>query len=288
MFSKWLTYALVQIVTFIPNLFARLSLKVLPPMVYFLLYRVLKYRKNEVTSNLKRCFKDDDKVEIYAKQYYKHLSRMIVEPLLTKGLSRKYLASRVRGADDVMNELHRQGKNVFIVMGHMGNWEWLSTVAAIKSPYDSTCVYKKLSNPYMEKLIKRTRGRFGTGLVEMRGIPRLLAAKRAAKKPFILSFIADQIPSHDNCKVVPFFGERMYFFDGYEKLAKRVGAVVVYFESEIKGNEYIYHTRIINDFSEKPNYDKTVEDFVKLLEQNIRKEPYNWLWSHKRWKRMPE
>jgi len=288
MFAKRLTYVLVKVALFIPNLFARLSLKILPPIIYFLLFNVFKYRLKVVKGNLMRCFKDEALIKKFTKQYYQHLSRIIVEPMLTMGLSKKYLAHRLQASDDTVDQLYDQGKNVFIVMGHMGNWEWLSTVAAFKSRYDSTCVYKKMSNPYMEKWVNQARSKYGTGLVEMRSVPRLVMSKLREKKPFIVSFIADQIPSHDNGKVVPFFGENMYFFNGYEKLAKKVGAVVVYFESEIKGDQYFYHTRIINDFSEKPNYDKTVEDFVSLLEKNIRNQPYNWLWSHKRWKRMPK
>ena len=276
----------MRLLVFVPTIFPKTSIKVLPPILYVLLYYVFGYRRKVVKQNLLRCFKEEE-IQTIEKQYYRHLCKVIVEPLVTPGLKKAYFKERMVLKNDLLEKLLDQGKNVFIVMGHMGNWEWLATCAPLLTKYDAVCVYKKLSNPYMEKWVNRSRAKFGSTLAEMNKLPRIALEKAKAGKPFVISFIADQIPSHDNCAVVNFFNEPMYFFDGYEKLAKKNKACLVYAHSKIVKNQYQYECELINDFALNPIYDESAKKFSELLEKNIKKQPYNWLWSHKRWKRMP-
>jgi KDO2-lipid IV(A) lauroyltransferase len=287
MWSKLLHYLLLAALWLI-NLAPRLSLFILKPIVFFLLYRVIGYRKKIVKSNMLRCFSySSSELNKHVKQFYKHLSGLLIEPFLTQGLSEKYLSKRVVFKNELTEQYHKEGRMVFLAMGHMGNWEWLGTIAPAYTSFDTSIVYQKLSNPNMEKYINKSRGKYGTACIEMREVLRFLIEAKKKPNPTVMSFLGDQVPNSDKCAIVDFFGESMYFYDGYEKLAKRLGAVVLYVHSEIIDNTYVYTPELINDFKLTPNYDKTVADYAKLLEGNIRKQPYNWLWSHRRWKRMP-
>jgi len=270
------------------NAFPRISIKVLPRILYVLLFYIIGYRKKIVQQNLERCFSNDIDIQKATKQYYKHLASLIVEPLLTLGLSKSYLNKRVQVNTDLIDKLHNEGKSVFIVMGHCGNWEWLSTVAPLKSPFRPSIVYKKLSNPFFERYINQSRSKYGTDCVEMTHVGRYVMAKLINKEQFIMSFVADQIPSHENCSIVNFFSTPHYFFNGYCKLAARGNIAIVYFKSWVKNGVYFYEPILLKDANEAIEQSLLVERFVEQLEINIMEQPFNWLWSHRRWKRMPK
>lgn len=289
MSGKKLSFLALLPFLWVINLAPKLSLRVLNPILFFLLYRVVRYRKKIVESNMQRCFGySKDELNRQVKAFYRHLGALLIEPFLTQGFSKEYLCSRVVFKNELLEKYHKEGRMVFLTMGHMGNWEWLSTVAPHYTSCTSSIVYQKLSNPYIEKYINKSRAKYGTDCIEMREVLRFLLEARTKPNPTVMSFLGDQVPNSDKCSVVDFFGEPMYFYDGYEKLAKRLGAVVLYVHSEIIDNTYVYTPQLINDFELKPNYDKTVNDYAKLLQENIQNQPHNWLWSHRRWKRMPK
>ena len=41
---------------------------------------------------------------------------------------------------------------------------------------------------------------------------------------------------------------------------------------------------MINDSNQDKSSDKCLEEYVSLLEADIKKQPVYWLWTHKRWK----
>jgi len=288
MLKHRLSFILVYPFLWFFNIFARISLKLLPPFLYVFLFYVIGYRKKVVHQNLERCFSGSINLKNTIKQYYKHLARLIIEPLLTAGLGKKHLSSRVHVQSDLTNKLYAEGKSVFIVMGHCGNWEWLSTVAPLKSPFKPSIVYKKMSNPFFERYINKARGKYGTDCIEMMQVGRYVMGKLKAKQQFVMSFVADQIPSHENCSIVDFFDQSHYFFNGYCKLAVKGDLAIVYFKSTVKDGIYNYEPILLKDAHEVINQDDLVQKFAKCLEINIKEQPFNWLWSHRRWKKMPK
>ena len=281
---------MVRGLVFIPGLFPKWSIKILPKVTFWILCHVIKYRKSIIQENLNRCFPSQN-IEKITTQYYRFLSMVTIEPFFTLKLSEDYLKSRVYGEYSEIVKAGEEGKNAITLLGHMGNWEWLSAVAPLYvTPFQVVCIYKKMSNPFMEKYINKARSKYGAICVEMKELPRfLMKARKGISKPILISFISDQIPSHNNTAVVPFFGTDMFFFEGFQKVAKKIEAKVFYLDSEVtpKG-DYIYRSKLLHDFSIEPTYDELTLKFVQHLEKNIVNQPYNWLWSHRRWKRLPK
>ncbi len=270
------------------NINPKFSFRLLQPVLYFLLYSVIKYRRKIVIDNINRCFKDKKQNLITAKKYYKHLSRIILEPLLTKGYSKNYLCKHVIVPNNMLDSYYDRDKSVFLILGHCNNWEWLCTTAPFHSKYKPMAVYKKMSNPFFERLINNARQKYGTQCIEMRQIQRVILEKIRQKESFVCSFIADQVPVNDNVGTAIFFGQPMYFYDGYIKLAKKIKAVLIYTECKMDGNTNIFTPVLMHDFEEADiSVEECTQKFASLLEKNIREQPFNWLWSHNRWKRMP-
>lgn len=73
---------------------------------------------------------------------------------------------------------------------------------------------------------------------------------------------------------------------GWEELAREKDFNVVYIESEfVKPGYYQYRIeRIYPDDAEGFKPLELVHKYHQLLEKSIYKQPFNYLWSHKKWK----
>jgi KDO2-lipid IV(A) lauroyltransferase len=77
---------------------------------------------------------------------------------------------------------------------------------------------------------------------------------------------------------------------GTEHMANDYNFVVVFFVVyKIKRGYYELELKLITKDAKSMNWGEITENHTKLLEAEIIKNPSQWLWSHKRWKReIPE
>ena len=70
----------------------------LADFVYFVLYRIIKYRKKVVINNLRNSFpeKTDKELQAIAQKFYRHLSDVFIEAILNLRLSKDKLLQRYR------------------------------------------------------------------------------------------------------------------------------------------------------------------------------------------------
>ena len=107
------------------------------------------------------------------------------------------------------------------------------------------------------------------------------------KKKFVYGFIADQLPKVEAMNhFLTFLNQETAVFTGTEKIAHRVKASVFYMRvTRVKRGKYHAHfVKMVDDASVLPENELTNEYF-RLAEADIRREPAAWLWTHNRWKR---
>ncbi len=247
--------------------------------LYFVLFYLIKYRRQVVRKNLISCFPDKSlkEIEQIEKKYYKHLSDLIVESLKSFKISEAQLKNRIKfNNPDFFREILKQYSRVIVVMGHTGNWEWAGLLMGLSSPAKHFTVYRPIKNSLFDRLMYDMRSSTGTIPVPMQMIGRYYLE---TQEPSVFTFIADQNPPKESASWHNFFGKETPFFRGYEKLAlKKSAAVVFVYICKIKRGYY-------EIFCEKLPPNKSYSgSFAELLEKSIRRQPYNWLWSHKRWK----
>jgi KDO2-lipid IV(A) lauroyltransferase len=75
---------------------------------------------------------------------------------------------------------------------------------------------------------------------------------------------------------------------GPEALARKFGFAVVYgVIRQVGRGRYVMHFTRISENAAAEEEGAVTNCFARLLEQDIRRHPPLWLWSHKRWKRTP-
>ena len=136
-------------------------------VLYLLNYYIIGYRKNIVLENIKRSFPDkpENEVRKIRKEFFRHFSDLIVESVKSATMGQKEFNKRYYITNQqLLDDYHKMGKSIIILSPHTGNWEWIFSLVPV-IPYDVYAVYQRLTNPYMDEYIRKTRQRFGAVMI---------------------------------------------------------------------------------------------------------------------------
>jgi len=272
-------------------LISKLPLKILyifSDIMFFLNYYFVGYRKNIITQNLKNSFpeKSESEIEEIKKKFYHNFSDYLVETV--KSFSISEVESRVRMQhinQDVFHEAKKEGKNIILLAGHVFNWEWVNALAKSAPQNHSHPVYRKVNSDFWENQMKKVRNKFGNEALEANEVIRNIL-RNQNNGDSIYMFVADQTPHSASVTYgLEFLNQRTPVFLGYDKLATRLDLIVVYCEmKKVKRGFYQVNYHRIYPDGEKFTEHEVVKKFHKLLENTLRKNPDNYLWSHRKWK----
>lgn len=266
-------------------------LYLLSELITFLVYRVFGYRKKVVLQNLRNSFPEKSEIEIkhIAGKFYRHLSVLIVENMYLRFVSDKRIASMIEVENiEMFEQYYKQQKNLVVMLGHYGNWEFGGGLLQFVN-YKGAPVYKKLSSKVFDKIYFDIRSRFDCEPVEMHDVFRKVITLNQSNKPFILFMVADQSPmKSDQQHWLTFLNQTTGVYLGSEKLAKKFDMPVVYMElKRIKKGAYRIIPTLITDKPKECKANEITEKYYELLEKSIQRSPRYWLWSHRRWKHLP-
>lgn len=256
----------------------------------FLLHRVIKYRVEVVRKNLRAVFpeKENHELRVIERSFYRHLCDIFIETAKLAHISDTEMDRRVEYVDVcLVNEALASGKSVVLMLGHYGNWEWVTSAARHFTPGVKSCeIYHALRDKAMDKLMLELRSRFGTENIPMsRAVRRLLQTHREGKQ-FVCGFISDQRPFTPELKHwTDFLGLDTAYVNGGEVIGRKLDAAFIYVEMlpVSRGHYRMTFRRLkpLEDGEENP----CTRAFLRELEGSIRRNPAYWLWSHNRWKR---
>ncbi len=256
--------------------------------IYFIVYRVVGYRKKIVITNLRNSFpqKSEKEIQIIARDFYHFFCDWILEMIKSITISKEESMKRCHLTDtQLINDLANQNKNLIYVMGHMGNFEYGGAEMEFNTPYKLHVIYKPQSNKYFDKLIKKKRMRFGTGVIPMDSVYRDMIKLKENSRLFATAFISDQTPSPTNAYWTTFLNQETPVFWGTEIIAKKLNYPVVYISTKrTKRGFYELTPELLCENPKETATGELSEMHTRRLEQDIIQQPEIWLWSHRRWK----
>lgn len=264
-------------------------------VLYIIIYRVVKYRKKVVRHNLSLAFpeKTDIERQEIEQKFYRHFANYIIETIKLMHISDEEMRKRMQFENtEIIDELTSQGRSVILLLGHYGNWEWIPsiTIWLKNSRIQPAQIYRPLKNEWFDRLFLKIRSRFGSeGIAKNDTLRRLLQYKRDGI-PSVIGFISDQTPSQNNIHHwVEFFGMETAVITGYETIAHKLDMDFVYLDVELVSRGYYKATcRLMEKGVDYDVQQYTIANrYMKAFEQTIRRKPYAWLWTHKRWKYTP-
>ncbi len=255
--------------------------------VYFVLYKLIGYRKPVVRANLKMVFPDKSEKELkqIEKASYKNLADIFVEGVKGFTMSKKSIMKRHKFTNpEIFERYYDKNQAVIVAASHYGNWEWGAFSAAYFSKNIIVGLYKPLSNKYTDGYVIRSRAKVGTVLAPINKTAYYF--KQYAHKPSVFLMAGDQSPSNVNKAIwTNFLGIDTAFLHGVEFYAKKYNLPVLFLHMHRKKRGmYEYSLEVVVEDPSKTKPGEITGIYAKKAETLILNNPGNWLWSHKRWK----
>lgn len=255
-------------------------------IAYAIIYYITKYRKDVVLSNLKIAFPektDKERIRI-AKDFYKNFTDTFIESIKLISASKKQIEKRSDGDFELLNSLIAKGRNIHIMLGHQFNWEFANLLYANHLSIPFVGVYMPISNKILDKIFFNMRSRYGTILIPATNFRNQMHS--VFTKQYILGLAADQNPGGADLGYwMNFFNKPVPFIKGPGKGAVKNNTAVVFVGfRKIKRGHYEYKATLLAENGVEHTPEELTVLYRNALEETIKKDSPNYLWSHRRWK----
>ncbi len=277
-------------VVYVPlYLFSLLPLRVLylfSDITYFILYYLAGYRKEIVFANLNQAFPEKSAKErkSIAKKFYRNLTDAFIESVKVISISKKQIQKRGSGEFDLLNGLIAKGSNIHALVGHQFNWEFANLLYALNLDIPFVAIYMPLANKNLDRIFYNNRKRYGTILISAHDFRKV--RHEVFSRQYSLALAADQNPSNPaNAFWMNFLHKPAPFSKGPAKGAVRYKtAVVIASMEKVRRGRYSFRTALITEDGSQYTAEQLALIYKNELEKIIRKDPANYLWSHRRWR----
>jgi len=265
---------------------------------------VLRYRRDVAMINISRSFPGLKYRELtdICRKFYKHFGDIVGETLWFGGctnpkrLEKSGISELVN--PEVINRYKDEGRGVMVMFSHCGNWELLSGILQINigknihyNSEDVCVAYRPLSSKAWDRFIYNNRlapvqVKSEGQLVDSDRILRYALSHREDTKLYM--FNTDQYP-YTPASSFPlkekFLNQETLAMNGCVPLAKKLGLPVVYLNMSIaEDGHYVLRFDPICDNAAESDVDNVLSQYYHLLEKDVQAQPWNYLWTHKRWK----
>ena len=256
--------------------------------LHLLFFYVIGYRKRVVLDNLTLAFPEKEEQELLEirKKFYRHFTDLVVESVKAFTMSKAFVSKRYAfNNPEVVNDLHKKGRSIAFVGAHQANWEWSCSMPMV---VDVLCfgAYTRMGNKYFDRVIKKSRSKFGFIGYETTKTVQAIKSNFDNGVQGLYLLLSDQSPQiHKTHYWREFMGVKVPIHTGAEMLAKKFDmAVVNYSIKKIKRGRYKVDLDLITETPQQfKNYEIT-DQYLAIVERNIREQPEYYLWSHKRFK----
>ncbi len=252
-------------------------------------YYVIRYRRKLVMKNLTNSFPEKSKEELakIARQFYHNLCDYGVESLKLLTIGEEELKRRFCFENEgPVYDYAKQNQSVIYLAAHQFNWEWGMVSASTSLPLKVDFVYQKVKNDFFNALMLVCRTRFGAYAIERKRVAREAVSRRHILRG--IATVSDQYPGSSKNKrfMHLFMNQETAFFYGANQLAQLTQYPVLFFNiQKLKRGYYKGSFAEIGTPPYHKNDTHVIENYIKVLEEEISKNPEAYLWSHNRWKK---
>lgn len=185
--------------------------------------------------------------------------------------------------ENVILEAIKNKRKIILITAHYGNWEYGNTFIPLKYK-PTTMVGRPMNNQYFNDELDEMRTKNNTIMLKKQEAARGLV--KALKDDRIIGLVIDQ---HNGTGIeVELFGKKVLQTDSSSKLAVKFDAIIipVFFQRTQFGKyDAIFYEGIEpKNFSGEDKIKDLTQAQANIIEQQIRKEPKQWFWQHKRFK----
>lgn len=181
-----------------------------------------------------------------------------------------------------------KGRGAIVITAHLGNWELLARKLVL-SGFSVNVIARNSDDPTMTGITNRMRQNAGYKVLGRDN--SALPAMRSLRKNEVLGILPDQ--NTYSGIFVDFFGKPAATATGPAVFAIRSGAPIICgYTKRLEGCRFrtVLYPPLDLELSgdEEADVYTVTSALTKAIEDEIRKEPAQWLWLHDRWRRAAE
>lgn len=254
-------------------------------------FQIVPKHRDETIRNLTTAFgneKSSEEIKELAKNVFQNLAQTAAE-VLQFPKWKKIQPEQIIDFGDApqkYRDLLAEGKGLITITSHLGNWELLGGIPAMKG-FKSKAIARRLRDPRFQRWVESLRYSIGVDLIYRDDSPKKIF--QCLKNGAALGLLPDQDIAGLKGVFIDFFGKPAHTSIAPVKLSLSTGApIACVFLVRTPGNHY----KIIFKNAIRPKIETTDAEalqkytalWMKDVESVIREYPEQWGWMHNRWK----
>ena len=256
-----------------------------------LLYLFGGARRRIALRNLELCFPELSRTEgrALARQHFGWLGRSLLERGLLWYAPRERLLRLIQVEGDV-GFAERSERPVMWLVPHFVALDVVGAASQLLQSRPVATIYQAQSNAYFDRVLREGRSRFGQGAIFSRrdGLHPLMRAIR--EQGMLFANLPDMDFGRREAVFVPFFGVPAATLLAPSRLARALGMAVQPVVAELLPGGQGWRVRFLEPLADWPS-DDAEADMARMnrwIESEVRRNPAQYLWVHKRFKTRPE
>lgn len=178
----------------------------------------------------------------------------------------------------------QKGRGAILLSGHFTTLEVMVRLLALHLPL--YVAYRQHKNPLYQAMLERTNSPHYAGLIPHTDLRSMFQALKRNKP---LLYAPDQNYAGKHSAFVPFFGVPASTITATTRIAKTSGAPVIPVLTQRLPDDQGYRITLQAPLQEFPSEDEANDAarILRLIEDQIRQVPEQYLWVHRRFKTRP-
>lgn len=251
-------------------------------------HALLTSRRRIARDNLAQAFAgrySDKELDDLTRRVFENFARTTVEIARFGIFDKEKLLQISHGDPSVWKRVLKEGKGGVVVSSHMGNWELIPAWIASHGLEVHVLAGRQHNEKFNRRLINLRR-KMGVGIIE---IPQeIRRVFKVLKSGGFVALLSDQHAT-SGAVVLDFFGRPAATPQGPALFSIRTKSPIIplvclrraYDDHVLMTGDPIYPPSTGN---EEDDIRTLTESYTSFFEQQIRENPDQWLWTHRRWK----
>ena len=240
----------------------------------------LKVKKNLENSNIGNSNEERERI---VKNMWGNYGRIFADYMYIKNFRNENLFKNIEVVgENILEEIKNEKEPVIFISGHFNNFE-LMALYLEKSGVDLAAIYRPLNNKFLNPLMEKIRIQYICKKQIKKGISGTKEILKHFRNGTSIALMIDQRVSE---------GIKSKFFNNVALTTTIPAQFVKKFKCKIvpvyieRKNKYQFILEILRpiSFSKDKNIESITTNLNEVLEELIRRNPDQWIWTHSRWK----
>ncbi|MGQ9589391.1 MAG: lysophospholipid acyltransferase family protein [Planctomycetota bacterium] len=260
-------------------------------------YRILPRSRELALENLRAALgreRSEAEIRAIARAAFRNAAISVVEWAILRRWKPERLLREFPEVCEVIDRLEADvrstGSGVVGITGHFGNWEVLSLFFGRHKPGFLVPVANRVYFHRYQEFFHRMRTGCGLEVVYSDESPRRIV--RAIQRGAVGAFLPDADVRTNSGIFVEFFGRPTYTVAFPMQLARRLGVSYLLAFLARDGSRFRLDYSGLRSAPRTDDEERDVaqatQEWTRLLEEEIRRDPSQWAWMQPRWRSTPE